>query len=45
MFRGFLERERLYLSEKFYVEKEEAARRNLRAELERLEQLRSEKTD
>ena len=43
--RGFLERERLYLSEKFYVEKEEAARRNLRAEIERLEQLRSEKTD
>lgn len=43
--RGFLERERLYLSEKFYVEKEEAARRNLRAEIERLEQPRSEKTD
>ncbi|OCK99544.1 uncharacterized protein K441DRAFT_218535 [Cenococcum geophilum 1.58] len=42
---GFLERERLYLSEKFYVEKEEAARRNLRAEIERLEQLRSEKTN
>ena len=43
--RGFLERERLYLSERFYVEMEEAARRNLRAEIERLEQPRSEKTD
>lgn len=45
MLRGFLERERLYLSEKFYVEMEEAARRNLRVEIERLEQPQSEKTD
>jgi predicted metal-dependent HD superfamily phosphohydrolase len=35
---GFMERDRLYFSEKFYAENEEAARRNLRVEIAELEE-------
>ena len=43
--KGFLERERLYFSEKFHVAKEEAARRNLRAEIAELEDQGIAKTE
>ena len=37
--RSFLSRERLYFSEKFYTEREEASKQNLRAEIASLEEL------